>query len=217
MQWSAQKRGKFGLENAAAQFRWRFSDALDGTDEIVDQFMDVIRTTVGQFPLGERPDSFVGVEIGCVGGKMLYAETRMLTLDLAQRFSLVSSGVVQQRNHRAAQMPEQVAEERAHLLLPDVLVVELIVETQVASSRADGDSRDDRDLVSPMAMTMNRSAATRRPGLDDVGDQQESGLVGEDEMGAQPSSVFLTRGQSFRFQRWMASSSRSRARVSGFW
>jgi hypothetical protein len=36
-------------------------------------------------------------------------------------------------------------------------------------------------------------------------------------MGAQPSSVFLTRGQSFRFQRWMASSSRSRARVSGFW
>ena len=148
---------------------------------------------------------------------MLYAETRMFTLELAQRFSLVSSGVVQQRNHRAAQMPEQVAEELAHLLLPDVLEVELIVETQVVSSRADGDPRDDRDFVPPIAMTMNRSAATGRPGLDHVGDQQESGLVGEDEMGAQPSSVFFTRGQSFRFQRWMASSSRSMARVSGFW
>ena len=148
---------------------------------------------------------------------MLDAETRMLADELAEWFPLVGSRVIQERDHRAAQMPEQVAEELAHLLLPDVLEVELIVETQVVSSRADGDPRDDRDFVPPIAMTMNRSAATGRPGLDHVGDQQESGLVGEDEMGAQPSSVFFTRGQSFRFQRWMASSSRSMARVSGFW
>jgi hypothetical protein len=36
-------------------------------------------------------------------------------------------------------------------------------------------------------------------------------------VGAQPCGVFFTRGQSFRFQRSMAPSSRSKARPSGFW
>ena len=74
---------------------------------------------------------------------MLDAETRMLPLEFAQRFPLVSCGVVQERNHWAPQMPQQMAQEHAHLLLPDVAEPELVVKAQVVSSRADGDSRDD--------------------------------------------------------------------------
>jgi hypothetical protein len=110
-----------------------------------------------------------------------------------------------------------MAEERADLRLPDIVKPELVVEAQVLPLRADGDARDDRDFVPPIAMAMNRSVAPGRPSLDHVGDQQESGFVGENEMGTQPRSVFFTRGRSFRFHRSMAPSSRSTARVSGFW
>ena len=147
---------------------------------------------------------------------MLNVETRMLPLELAQGIPLVSFRVVQERNHRAAKMPQQMAKELADLLLPDILVIELVIQTQVVSSRADGDSGDDGDFVPPIAVAVDGSATTRCPGLGDMGDQQESRLVGEDEMGAQPRGVFFTRGQSFRFQRSMAFSSRSTARVSGF-
>jgi len=201
------------LEDTAAQFRWRSSDALDRTDEILHQFMEVVGAAVGQFPLGQRPDSLIGVELGGVGREMLDVETRMLALELVQGLPLVGARVVQERNHR----PPQMAQELAHLLLPDILEPELVVEAQVVPFRAEGDSRDDRDFVPSITMTVNRSAATGCPDLDDIGDQQESGLVREDEMGAQPRTVFFTRGQSLRFQRWMACSSRSTARVSGFW
>jgi len=144
-------------------------------------------------------------------------ETGMLALEFCQRFSVVRSRIVEDGDHWTPQVPQQVAEENAHLLLPNVVEVKLVEEAQVVALRADGDSRDDGDLVPPVTMSMHRSLAAGGPGLDDMGDQQEPGLVREDDMGAQPRSVFFTRGQSFRFQRSIASSSRSTARFSGFW
>ena len=140
----------------------------------------------------------------------------MFPADFAQRLSLMGLGVVQKCDHRTSQVPEQMAEEYTYLLLPDVLEVELVIQTQAVPSRAYRDCRNDRDLVPPIAMAMHRSLAPRCPSLDDIRDQQESGFVNEDDVGTQPRSVFFTRGQSFRFQRSMASSSRSAARVSGF-
>jgi hypothetical protein len=76
---------------------------------------------------------------------------------------------------------------------------------------------DDRDLVAaPLAMTMDGSLALRRPGLDDIGNQEEARFISKDYMGTQPRSVFFIRGQSFCFQRSIACSSRSSARRSGF-
>ncbi len=147
---------------------------------------------------------------------MLNAQARMLVQQLIQWFAFMGLGVVQQDNHRTPQMPEQMAEEDADLLLPDVAEPKLVVEAEVLSLGTDGDSRDNGDLVSPIAMTNHRSVATRGPGLDHMGDQQEPRFVGENEVGTQPRSVFFTRGQSCRFQRSMASGSRSTARVSGF-
>jgi len=98
-------------------------------------------------------------------------------------------------------MAQQLAEKYAYLLLPNVVVVEMIVEAQSLLFRTDRDSGDDRDFVPLLAMTMNRSVASRSPGLDHVGNQEESRLVREYQMGAQPSSVFFTRVHFFCFQR----------------
>jgi hypothetical protein len=66
-------------------------------------------------------------------------------------------------------------------------------------------------------MAVKRRLAAGAPGLAHGRDQQEARFVEEKQMGSQPCGVFFTRGQSVRFQRSMASSSRSRARRSGFW
>ena len=60
--------------------------------------MEVVGAAVGQFPLGQRPDSLIGVELGCVGREMLDVETRMLALELVQGLPLGGARVIQKRN-----------------------------------------------------------------------------------------------------------------------
>ena len=147
---------------------------------------------------------------------MFDAQARVSPQQVLQRFPMMGAGVVQQGNHWPIQMSQQMAEKLTDFLLSDVLEVKLVEEAQPLPFRADGDARDHRDLVPPIAMVDHRRLTTRRPGLGDVRDQQESGFIRKNYMGAQPRGVFFTRGQSFCFQRAMASSSRSMARVSGF-
>ena len=99
----------------------------------------------------------------------------------------------------------------ADLQVPDIVEPQLVVEAYAAPCGADRDAGDDGDLVPTVAVTMHRRLASWRPGLGDVGNQEEAGFVGKDEVGTQPRSVFFTRGHSVRFQRAMAASSRSAA------
>jgi hypothetical protein len=55
----------------------------------------------------------------------------------------VGARVFQERDHRPPQMPQQMPQELTHLLLPDVLEAELVVEARVVSFGTDRDSRDD--------------------------------------------------------------------------
>jgi len=41
------------LHDAATQFGRGRSDAIDGTDDVIHQLVDIIRTAVGEFPFGE--------------------------------------------------------------------------------------------------------------------------------------------------------------------
>ena len=204
------------MEDTTPQFRWRSSNPINGTDEVVHQVLDIIGTAVGEVALGQRPHSFIGIEFRRVGRKVFDAETGVLPQQFLQRFPVMGAGVVQQGDHRPLQMAQQVTEEHADFLLADVLVVQLVEQAQTLSFRADRDPRDHGNLVAPVAVVDHRRLTPRRPGLGYMGDQQESGFVGKDDVGAQPSGVFFTRGQSFFFQRAMVFSSRSTARVSGF-
>jgi hypothetical protein len=118
--------------------------------------------------------------------------------------------------HRAAKMSEKVAKELTHFVPAYVPGVKLVIQPQVPSSRADRDSRYHRDPVAPIQMAMNWGLTSWGPSFVDRWDQQKARFVDKDEVGTQPTSVFFTRGQSFRFQRSICSSSRSTARRSGF-
>ena len=111
---------------------------------------------------------------------MLDVQAGMLLQKLSQGLTLMSGRIIQQDDHRTPHMAQQLAEKEADLLLPDIVKVKLIVQAQALSSGTDGNSRNDRDLVSAsLAMIMHRSASLRRPRPGYVRDQEKARLVGE--------------------------------------
>ena len=112
---------------------------------------------------------------------MFDLQAGMLSEKLFERPSLMGGRIVQQDNHRAAHMAQQLAEKQANLLLPDIVEVKLIVQAEALSSGTHRDSGNNRDLVSPsLAVIVNRSTPLRGPGSGYVWNQQETRFIGED-------------------------------------
>ncbi len=177
---------------------------------------EVVGPAVGQTPFGVGPDGFVGVELWGVGRKVLEMQSRVSAADFPNRFSCVDAGVVPDHDDVPAEVAQQVTEELADLAVPDVVRVTLEVQADAPTPGRNGDPRDHGDAIMPVAMMNDGRLTARSPGLSHRGDQEETRLVDEDDVGTQPRSVFFTRSQSLRFQRSIFSSSRSRARRSGF-
>lgn len=110
-----------------------------------------------------------------------------------------------------------MTQEFTDLGLFDILFVKMAIQSEVPSLRAYRYAGDSRDFVVAVTVAVDRGLASGCPRLAHIRDQQEPRFVDEDYMGTQPRSVFFIRGQSRRFQRSIASSSRSMARRSGFW
>lgn len=129
----------------------------------------------------------------------------------------MGGGVIQQSDDGAAQVAQYLPQKNADFLLSDIVEEEQIVKAKSLALGAERNSGYYGDLIpSPLAMTMNGSFSLRRPGPNHGGDQTEAGFVGKYDMGAQPRSVFFTRGHFLCFQRLIFPSSRSNARRSGF-
>jgi len=178
---------------------------------------DVIGAAVGETPFGVGPDGFVGVELRGVARKAFEMQPRKPATDFPNPFSFVNAGVVPNHDDVSAEVAQQVPEELADLVVPDVLGVALKVQADALTPGSQGDARDHGDAIMPVAMMNDGRLAAGSPGLSYRRDQEEARLVDEDDVGTQPRSVFSTLGQVRRFQRSMASSSRSSARRSGFW
>ncbi len=169
------------MEDAAPQLVGRGSDPIDRTDDRVHQLVHLERATVGEFSLGQRPNAFIGIELRSVSRKVLEVQARVSTQELPQRFTVVRGGVVQQDDDGTPEVPQQFPEKETHFFLADVVEVEEIVEAQVLSLGADGDSGDDGDFISAsLAMTLKGGAALGRPSLGHQGSQQKARFIGKD-------------------------------------
>jgi hypothetical protein len=71
---------------------------FEGTDEIFDQLVEVVRYAVGEIPFGQRPDPLVGVEFRRVGRKLFEVEAGMPALEGGQGFPPVRRRVIQDHN-----------------------------------------------------------------------------------------------------------------------
>ena len=105
----------------------------------------------------------------------------VLSQKLLERLSFVGGRIVQNNHHRAPQVAQQTAEKHAHFFLPDIVEVELIIQTEALASRTDRDSGNDRNLVAPsLPMIVNRSTALWGPSFGYIRNQEEARFVGKD-------------------------------------
>jgi hypothetical protein len=168
------------LEDAAAQFLWGGSNSVDRTDDGVHQMVHVERAAVGEFSFGERPDTFIGIELRSVSRKVLDVQAPVPAEELPERYPVVGGGIVQQNDNRTPQVAQQLAEEEAHFFLPDVVEVKQRVEAEVLSLGANRDSGDDGDFVpASLPMTLKGGAALRCPSPDHQGGQQKARFIGK--------------------------------------
>lgn len=86
-----------------------------------------------------------------------------------------------------------------------------------ASGRNHQGSNDTDFAPRPAALPQDGCAPPWGPGTAHHGGHQEGRFVDEDERRPPAGGVFFTRGHCWRTHRWMAASSRSRARRAGFW
>ena len=111
---------------------------------------------------------------------MFDMQAAMLSQQLLERCSLVGGRIIQNHDHLAPQVAQQLAQKQANFFLPDVVEIELIVQTQTLAAGTYGDSRNDRDLVAPsLAMIVNWGTALRGPGLGHIRNQKEARFIGK--------------------------------------
>jgi len=203
--------------NAPTELALRLTQASQGLGERDGEFIEVVRSAVGQVVVGLTPDAFVGVEFRGIGRETFQMKATVATTELSDRFALVRLAIVPHDDEVAAEVAEQVAQELAGLGLLDVLTMQLEIQADAPAVGTDGEGRDGRNLVVLVVIPGPRGLAARPPGSPNRGDQQEAGFVDEGDMGPQPRGVFFRRGQSRHFHCSMAASSRCNARRSGFW
>jgi len=143
-------------------------------------------------------------------------QTRIASAQRCDRIASVDFRSVPQDDDMSAKVAQQFAQEIKDFAVLDVFLVELKIQSEAPACRTDGKGGDHGDTITPLMVDKYRCQTLRRPGAPNGGNQQESRLVDKDDVGTQPRSVFFTRGQSRRFHRAMASSSRSKALRDGF-
>jgi len=217
MQVSRQKKGQIGLLETAAQYALGSASASQAGQQRTTELRNVVGLTIRERELYRMPGGFDRIEFGCVGGKLLQMQSRVLATDLVKALEAVDRGTVPNDEDMAAQMFEQVPQKVVDLIARDVLRVQPEVESEPPAFRTDRQTTDDRDPGVVVVVADNRGLTDQRPGTPDGRNQHEARFVGKDDVRTQPRSVFFTRGQSLRFHCSIRASSRSSARLSGFW
>jgi len=164
-----------------------------------------------------RPEDLDGVELGGIGRQQGDGPAPVMQV-LRDDVGSVTRQPVPDEDKGAAQMARERPEERDQPRGGDVLVgAQREVQPRAMAAGRQGQGGDDGHLVArPAPLIEDRGLATRRPTASHDRGQQQAALVDEHQRGVQAPRFFLRRGQSTFTHRWIAVSSRSRARRSGF-
>ena len=202
---------------AGSETGGRASQVSEFREHLSGEFVEVVGPAVGKRAFGLVPDPFVRVELGGVAGEVFDMKPRMPMQKATELIPFVNLAVVPEQNDLAAQMSEKVAQESADFRTTDVYPMEVKVEGDPMALGTDRQGGNQRHLAMLIAVSGDRGLSPGRPRAANGSDQQEARFVKEDKVGAQVQSPLFMRGHSSRFHRSMRSSSRSRARRSGFW
>src|SRR5579875_328405 len=119
---------------------------------------------------------------------------------------------------RWTELPVVLADSRARRPLTLLHIITPFEGTShPASQRGYRDRRDHQESIVTVPTILNRRLRAWCPGAAYHGLEHKAAFVVKDDAPPIPTGLFLILGQRSLRQRWMASSSLSRARRSGFW
>ncbi len=98
---------------------------------------------------------------------------------------------IPEQDHRPSKMPEQVCEKDPDIQPREIVGAKMEIEGQSSPLGGHGQGADRRDAIVCVDIANNRRRSFGGPGAGHVGDEQETGFIEEDQMGAKPLSVFL--------------------------
>lgn len=111
-------------------------------------------------------------------------------------FSSVDGASIPKTFHVAAQVTQEVPQERQDFLAGEVGRVELDIPSQATTGGRDGDSRNRRDPVPFVAVPEPRGLADRRPRLGHSGDKQEAAFIEKDQVRVPRVGFFVYAARS---------------------
>jgi len=98
---------------------------------------------------------------------------------------------IPQQDHRPPKMPEQVFEEGSDIQPREIAGTKMKIEGQSSPLGGHGQGADRRDSILFVEIVNERCFSFGSPGAGHVGDEQETGFIEEDQMGAKTLSVFF--------------------------
>src|SRR5271170_4855916 len=141
-----------GLGQTGAQKGLRLLDIAESVDYQVQQVVAVLRTGISDGSFALRPDVFLRIDFGRVGGKPFQMQPAMAVAKLRYFSVLVDGPTIQKHDHLSAQMPQQLGEILHQLDGRHVPGINLEIQSQTVALRRHGQSSDDRQAIPPVTM-----------------------------------------------------------------
>jgi len=123
------------------------------------------------------PHLLIWIELRRISREPLDMKPRVEAEKLFYLLAIMDSAAIPQEHNVPSNLLQEVAQEEDHLVLRNVLSVEMGVEVDALASMGDGDRRDCGHSVVTVAVPDDGCLAARCPGSTDVGHQKESALI----------------------------------------
>jgi hypothetical protein len=156
------------------------------------EFAEIIRGAVGEGLVRLSPHVLRRVEFWRVCREVVDLQPRVAPEKCLDLPAAVDGSAIPEEIHRAAQMPEQVKQERPHVKASERAGPTPEIECHPTPLGRHRQPAADREAVVAVPMTQVRRPPSRHPRAAHGGDEQKAALIDEDEMGATSSGVFLS-------------------------
>lgn len=195
-----------------------FAYIMDRVIHGLGKMLHIIRNEVRQVSvLGVIPDHLNWIQVGCIAGQPFHFKPVHAGFAQEANSFAVCTEAVHNQDELSAQMTMDEVEKSYDLHEGDVVIVYLKVQAKPTVEGSQRYRRDNRQAVVPIPTVLDWRLTLRCPRAAHRWLQHEATFVYENDTPPLLTGFFLTRGQSSLRQRPIASSSRSRARRSGFW
>ena len=163
------------------------------------------------------PDLFDWIQFGCIGGYPFDLESIGMPFLQYRHCSAMHTPPIQNEHDLAPYHTQQMTDKGYHILPVNIMLIHSEINAQPLTARRQGNGGLNRQAIMAIPHLMYGRVTRQSPRPTTGGLQHEATLIYQGDGRPLVPGFFLIRGHSTKRHWRMASSSRSRARCSGYW